>query len=40
MKREERKRERGMYILEWMAVRGGGVAGIEEAEDNKSESKV
>lgn len=42
MKREARKseRERGGCISDWMVVKGGGVAGLEEAEDNKIRSKL
>lgn len=39
MKREERERRR-IYVSEWMVVKGGGVAGHEEAEDKQSEAKV
>ncbi len=35
----ERERDR-MCISQWMAAKGGGVAGLEEAEDKKSEAKV
>lgn len=40
--RDEKRREgeRGMYISEWMVVKGGEVAGLGEAEDKKSEAKV
>lgn len=29
-----------MNVTEWMVVEDGGVAGLEEAEDKKSEAKV
>lgn len=33
-----REKERG--VSEWMVVKGGGVAGLQETEDKKSEAKV
>ena len=29
-----------MYVFVWMAVKVGGVAGLEEAEDKKLEERV
>ena len=41
-KRREGERERGgcIYLVEWMVVKGGEVAGLGEAEDKKSEAEV
>lgn len=41
MKREEREEEEDVRcVSEWMAVKGGGAVGHQEAEDTKSEAKV
>lgn len=41
MKREEREEEEDVRpVSEWMAVKGGGAVGHQEAEDTESEANV